>query len=158
MALVPQVCDAVDVPVVAAGGIADGRGVAATLVLGACAAQVGTAFLLSPEAGTSAPYRDAVRSAGPEDTVITSAFSGRRARGIANRVSSELAGRDDLPPYPVLNALTSELRQKAAQLGDAQYLSLWSGQAVGLARELPAAELVARLADEAARVLHRSSG
>jgi nitronate monooxygenase len=153
VALVPQVCDAVDVPVVAAGGIADGRGIAAALVLGACAAQLGTAFLLSPEAGTSPPYRDAVRAAAPEATTVTRAFSGRRARGVDNRFARELAGRDDLPPYPVLNALTSPLRRAAAEQGRAEFLSLWAGQAVGLARELPAGELVTRLADEARAAL-----
>jgi nitronate monooxygenase len=152
-ALVPQVCDAVALPVVGAGGIADGRGVVAALALGACAVQLGTAFLQCPEAGTSAPYRDALHSAGPEDTVITSAFSGRRARGIGNRMSSELAGRDDLPPYPILNALTRELRQVAAQRGDPRFLSLWAGQAVSLARPEPAAHVVGRVVEEAGRVL-----
>jgi nitronate monooxygenase len=149
VALVPQVCDAVRVPVVAAGGIADGRGVAAALVLGACAAQLGTAFLLAPEAGTSAPYRDAVRAGRPEATTVTRAFSGRRARGLSNRFARELAGRDDLPPYPVLHALTVPLRRAAAEQGQAELLSLWAGQAVGLVREMPAAELVACLAQEA---------
>jgi nitronate monooxygenase len=152
-ALVPQVCDAVAIPVVGAGGIADGRGVIAALALGACAVQLGTAFLQCPEAGTNAPYRHALRSARPEDTVITSAFSGRRARGLANRMSSELAGRDDLPPYPILNALTRELRQAAAQRGDPRFLSLWAGQAASLARPEPAAQVVARVVEEAGRVL-----
>lgn len=147
-ALVPQVRQAVDLPVVAAGGLADGRGIAAALLLGAGAAALGTAFLLCPEAGTSRPYREAVRQARAEETVITSAFSGRRARGIANRFSTALAGRSDLPPYPVLNALTRELRRAAAEQGDASLLSLWAGQAVGLVRPLPAAELMAQLAAE----------
>jgi nitronate monooxygenase len=153
VALVPQVCDAVDVPVVAAGGIGDGRGIAAALVLGACAAQLGTAYLLCPEAGTSQPYRHAIRHAGADQTVITSAFSGRRARGIVNRLAQELAGRNDLPGYPVLNALTRDLRQRAAELNRAEFLSLWAGQAVDAARELPASQLTAVLAEESRQAL-----
>lgn len=148
MALVPQVRDAVAVPVVAAGGLGDGRGVAAALRLGAQAAQLGTAFLLCPEAGTSAPYRRAVSAAGDTDTVITRAFSGRAARGVRNRMTQDLAGAS-LPPYPVMNALTKGLRKRAAELGRAEFLSLWAGQAVGTVRELPAGELVVRLAREA---------
>jgi len=125
--------------------------------LGATAAQLGTAFLLCPEAGTSAPYREAVRTARPEDTVITSAFSGRRARGIANRFSRAFATRSDVPPYPVMNALTRELRKVAAERGDASLLSLWAGQSVGLVRELPAGELVAHLAYEL-RTMRREHG
>jgi nitronate monooxygenase len=148
-ALVPEVVDVTGLPVVAAGGIADGRGVRAALALGACAAQLGTAFLLCPEAGTSAPYRDAVRRAGADDTVITTAFSGRRARGIVNRMARDLAGRDDLPPYPIMNAMTRDLRRAAAAAGDAGLLSLWAGQAVGRVREMAASELVAVIAGEA---------
>lgn len=155
VALVPAVLDAAALPVVAAGGMADGRGIAAALVLGASAAQLGTAFLLCPEAGTSSAYRQALASANPEDTVITRAFSGRRARGIANRLSAELAGRNDLPPYPVLNAMTRELRQAAAARGDASFLSLWAGQGVGGLRSVPAGELVDRLAQETSRCFER---
>jgi nitronate monooxygenase len=127
--------------------------VRAALELGACAAQLGTAFLLCPEAGTSAPYRAAVRGARAEDTVITRAFSGRRARGIVNQLARDLAGRDDLPPYPVMNALTRDLRRVAAERGDASVLSLWAGQGVGLVDdEFPAAEVVGRLAADAGLV------
>lgn len=154
-ALVPQVCDTVALPVVGAGAIADGRGLVAALVLGACAAQLGTAFLLCPEAGTSAPYRDALLRAHPEDTVITTAFSGRPARGIANHMTDALAGRTDLPSYPVLNALTRDLRLAATQRGDPRFLSLWAGQGLRLARPEPAAAVVARITEEAAQVLGR---
>lgn len=149
-ALVPQIKEVTRVPVVAAGGIINGRGISAALILGACAGQLGTAFLLCPEAGTSAPYRQEVRRARAEDTVITSAFSGRRARGVVNRFSRDLAGRTDLPPYPVMNALTREMRQVAAELGNSDLLALWAGQGVGAVRELPAAKLVDRLAHESA--------
>ncbi|MGO9456202.1 MAG: NAD(P)H-dependent flavin oxidoreductase [Acidimicrobiales bacterium] len=147
--LVPQVADATGLPVVAAGGIVDGRGVRAALDLGACAAQLGTAFLLCPEAGTSLPYREAVRNARSEDTIVTSAFSGRRARGLVNRFALDLLGVDDLPPYPIMNALTRDLRQASADRGDAGLLSLWAGQSVGRVREMPAADLVELIAAEA---------
>lgn len=147
-ALVPQVVDATGLPVVAAGGLVDGRGIRAALALGASAAQLGTAFLLCPEAGTSDPYREAVRTATASDTLITRAFSGRRARGIVNRFALDLR-EADLPPYPVMNALTTEIRRACAASGDSSCLSLWAGQGVGLVRELPAEELVGVLAAEA---------
>ena len=154
VALVPQVRDAVTVPVVAAGGLVNGRGVAAALRLGADAAQLGTAFLLCPEAGTSAPYREAVAAARETDTVVTAAFSGRAARGIRNRVTEDFAGVD-VPPYPVMNALTRGLRRRAGELGRAEFLSLWAGQGVGAVRALPAAELVAALERETDEALRR---
>jgi nitronate monooxygenase len=144
MALVPQVVSAVRVPVVAAGGIMDERGVAAALALGAQAASLGTAFLLCPEAGTSAPYRAALRHAADDATVITRAFSGRAARGLANRFTREMTGAP-LAPYPVQNALTREIRTAATKAGNADLLSLWAGQGARLARELPAGELVAQI-------------
>jgi nitronate monooxygenase len=152
MALVPQVGDAVKAPVVASGGIMDGRGVAAALALGAEAASLGTAFLLCPEAGTSAPYRAAMRAARDDSTVITRAFSGRAARGLANRFTREMA-KAPLAPYPVQNSLTRELRAAAARAGDFELLSLWAGQAAPLAKELPAAEMVAQIVDEMNTVL-----
>jgi nitronate monooxygenase len=154
MALVPQVVDAVRVPVIAAGGIMDGRGFAAALALGASAVSLGTAFLRCPEAGTSAPYRAALREARDDATVITRAFSGRAARGLANRFTREMAGAP-LAPYQAQNALTRELRTAAAQRGDSGLLSLWAGQAAALAREMPAGELVAQILREADAVLAR---
>jgi nitronate monooxygenase len=154
MALVPQVVDAVKAPVVAAGGIMDGRGVAAALALGAEAASLGTAFLLCPEAGTSAPYRAAMRAARDDSTVITRAFSGRAARGLANRFTREMA-KAPLAPYPAQNSLTRELRAAAARAGDFELLSLWAGQAAPLARELPAAALVAKIMQETDAILSK---
>jgi nitronate monooxygenase len=152
MALVPQVVSAVRVPVIAAGGIMDGRGLAAALALGAEAASLGTAFLLCPEAGTSPPYRAALRQARDDATVITRAFSGRPARGLANRFTREMSGAP-LAPFPVQNALTREIRAAAARAGDAGLLSLWAGQGASLARELPAGELVAQIVREKDKVL-----
>jgi nitronate monooxygenase len=154
MALVPQVVDAVRRPVIAAGGIMDGRGFAAALALGASAVSMGTAFLRCPEAGTSAPYRAALRDARDDGTTVTRAFSGRAARGLANRFTREMAGAP-LAPYPVQNSLTREIRGAATKLGDAGLLSLWAGQAAALGRELPAAELTAQILREADAVLSR---
>src|SRR5206468_6792306 len=127
LALVRQVTDAVRVPVIAAGGVMDGRGFAAALALGASAVSLGTAFLRCPEAGTSAPYRAALREARDDGTVITRAFSGRAARGLLNRFTREMAGAP-LAPYPAQNSLTREIRAAAAKAGDAGLLSLWAGQ------------------------------
>lgn len=153
VALVPALVDALAVPVVAAGGIMDGRGIAAALALGAGAAQLGTAFLRCPQAGTSPPYRAALAEATGSSTVITSAFSGRPARGVANALSRALDEVPGLPGYPVMNALTRSLRARAAEAGRADLLSLWAGQGVALGRELPAGELVRLLAEETRQVL-----
>jgi nitronate monooxygenase len=115
MALVPQVADAIDAPVIASGGIMDGRGIAAALALGAAAVQLGTAFLTCPEAGTPPPYREALLGAAEDSTRITAAFSGRPARGIDNRFLSEMADAEILD-FPYQNALTRPLRTRAAEL------------------------------------------
>lgn len=155
MALVPQVVDAVDVPVIASGGIMDGRGIVAVEALGAAGVQLGTAFLTTHEAGTSAAYRNAVLRARDDETVITRAFSGRPARGILNAFIREMAAPDapEPLPFPVQNALTGPMRRAAAQLGDADRLALWAGQGAPLARALGAGELVERLLEERASVL-----
>jgi|SRR5579863_1054708 len=134
-----------DLPMVASGGIADGAGLAAVLAAGAAAAQVGTAFLLCPEAGTSPPYRAALKQ--PGTTRLTRAFSGRRARGIVNDF---MRAHDAQAPsaYPQLHHLTSPLRAAARAAGDPDAINLWAGQAYALTQELPAAELVARLSAE----------
>jgi nitronate monooxygenase len=142
MALVPLLVEALDVPVIAAGGIMTRSGVEAALALGAEAAQLGTAFLLCPEAGTSKPYREAVARGG--NTALTRAFSGRWARGIENRFMLQRTAIEPLP-YPYQNGLTRDIRRAAAAKGEPDFLSLWAGQGVALAQQLPAAELVARL-------------
>jgi len=154
LALVPQVVDAVDIPVIAAGGIADGRGIAAALMLGAGAAQLGTAFVTCPESAATEVYRRALDTARDDETRLTAAFSGRPARGIENRYVREMAGRDDqFPPFPVGNALTGPLRKASAEAGSPDFVSLWAGQAAALAKALPAAELVDALAAETDAVL-----
>lgn len=150
LALVPQIVDATRLPVIAAGGIGDGRGIAAVLALGACAAALGTSFLRATESGSSAAYRAALRDG--EETVLTRAFSGRTARGIPNRMTRDL--RDgDIAPYPFQNAMTRDIRLAAGAQGRSDFLSLWAGQAAALAREEPAAAIVARLEREYAAAI-----
>ena len=151
ISLVPQVVDAVKVPVVASGGIMDGRGIAAALALGASAVQMGTAFLTCHEAGVPEVYKQAIVSAREHETRITRAFSGRPARGILNRFMAEVEfanGDDAILPFPLQNSLTRPLRTAAARLGRAEFLSLWAGQGVRLARRQSASDLIARLAKE----------
>ncbi|MFE6868600.1 NAD(P)H-dependent flavin oxidoreductase [Kitasatospora sp. NPDC057692] len=146
--LVPQVVDAVSVPVVAAGGIADGRGIAAALVLGADAVQIGTGFLATDESGASAVHKRALHSPQARVTVLTSTVSGRQARTIANRFVREMAGYEgDLPPYPVQGALTEPIRRAAVERGLPDYLNLWAGQAAPLTRPRTAQEYLAALVE-----------
>jgi nitronate monooxygenase len=154
LALVPQIADAVAVPVIASGGIMDGRGIAAAMMLGACAAQMGTAFLCCNEAGVPAAYREAMLQATEEQTGITRAFSGRPARGIENRVMRDYQKAEDtILPFPWQNALTRPLRTEAAKQQRADYLSLWAGQGLRLLRQGSAAELIARWKAELATAL-----
>lgn len=151
ISLIPQVVDAVDIPVVASGGIMDGRGIAAALVLGASAVQLGTAFLTADEAGIPEAYKNAIVSAQESDTRITRAFSGRPARGIRNRVTDAFESETDptaILPFPYQNALTRPLRSAAAKLGRAEFLSLWAGQGTRMARRKPAAAIFADLIRE----------
>jgi nitronate monooxygenase len=150
MSLVPQIVDAVSVPVIASGGIMDGRGIAAALSLGASAVQMGTAFLVTDECGVAESYKQAVLSARAEATRVTRAFSGRPARGIENRAMREIEGdgASAILPYPYQNSLTRQMRNAAAQQNRAEFLSLWAGQGASLARRMPAAELVATLTRE----------
>jgi nitronate monooxygenase len=155
IALVPQVVDAVNIPVIAAGGIADGRGLAAALMLGAAAAQIGTAYLFCREAGVSPLYRRALEIAGDDETVITNVFTGRPARGILNRIVRELGPIcPDAPEFPLAASPLAPLRARAEAAGSADFTNLWSGQAARLAaRDLPAGELTRMLASEAIRRL-----
>ncbi|HXS94393.1 MAG TPA: nitronate monooxygenase [Candidatus Limnocylindrales bacterium] len=156
IALIPQIADAVRVPVIASGGIMDGRGVAAALVLGATAVQLGTAFLTCDEAGVALSYKDALVNAAEDQTKLTRAFSGRPARGIANRVLRDFEAHGELIlPFPLQNALTRPMRTEATRQNRSEYLSLWAGQGVRMARRQSAAELVARLGREYREALRR---
>lgn len=143
-ALLPAVVDAVRVPVVATGGIADARGVAAALVLGASAVQIGTGFLRCPEAKIHPAWADALARTAPEETVLSRAFSGRVGRSIAtDYVRAALAPEAPPPaPYPVQRGLTAVMRSDAQKSGDVQRMQAWAGQSAGLGRSQPAADLV----------------
>jgi nitronate monooxygenase len=151
ISLVPQVVDAVTVPVIASGGIMDGRGIAAALALGAGAVQLGTAFLTCDEAGVPEVYKEAILKAREHETRVTRAFSGRPARGIVNRFMSEVErgdANDAILPFPLQNQLTRPLRNAAAKQGRAEFLSLWAGQGLRLAQRRRATQLVQDLANE----------
>lgn len=153
MALVAQIADAVPLPVIASGGIMDGRGIVAAAALGASAVQMGTAFLLCPESGASEAYRAAISAVRDDATILTRAFSGRLARGIPNSFAVSMKEHErSILPYPAQNNLTRPMRTAAAKKGDANYLSLWAGQAVSLARAMPAADLVEQLVKESAEI------
>jgi len=156
MALVPQVVDAVKVPVIAAGGIGDGRGIAAALALGAAGAQIGTAFMLAPEARTGALHREALKKANDNSTTLTNVFTGRPARGIVNRIVSEMGPMSaEAPAFPLAAEATQPLRGPAETRGSTDFTPLWSGQAPTLAREMPAGELVKTMVRETGAVLDR---
>jgi nitronate monooxygenase len=159
MALVPQVVDAVKIPVIAAGGIGDGRGIAAALALGAAGVQMGTAFLLTPEARTSALHRAALKEAGDDSTTLTNLFTGRPARAIVNRYIREVGPISaDAPAFPLAAGAAQPLRAAAEAKGSTDFMPLWSGQAPSLAREMPAGELIAALASETEAALKRARG
>jgi nitronate monooxygenase len=149
MALVPQVVDALSIPVVAAGGIGDGRGVAAALCLGAQAAQIGTAFLACDESAASELHREQLRSPHARDTALTRAFTGRLARGIRNRFIDDMRAHEtEVVPYPVQAWLTAQYKQAAVAQERADLLPLWSGQSAALIRHRRAADLFTSLVQE----------
>ena len=155
LSLVPQITDAVKIPVIAAGGIADGRGLVAALALGAGAVQIGTRFLLAEEAGTHPAYQQKVIESIEEDTVITKSFSGRPARAIANRFLKEFenTGTKALP-FPSHNTVTRDIRTAAAQQNNSNFMSLWAGQSLRLVNDkMPAAKTIEEIIKGAQRVL-----
>jgi nitronate monooxygenase len=147
LALTRLIVHAVKIPVVAAGGIMDGAGIAAVLALGAQAAQLGTAFIPCPESGASQAHKDAVLHAKEDETRITEKFSGKPARGIANRFMKEMATAPQLA-FPAQNMVTGKLRQASAKAGKPDFVALWAGQAAPLSRALPAAKLIELLSAE----------
>jgi nitronate monooxygenase len=154
MALVPAMVDRIATPVIAAGGIMDGRGIAAALMLGATGAQLGTAFLVSHESGAPQAWKDAILESRADSTLVTRVFSGRHARGIRNAMMDELEKKvAELPEFPAMNALTRGIRSAAARIGDKDGLSLWAGQAAALSRALPAGDLLRVLSLETSQRL-----
>ncbi|WP_422420053.1 NAD(P)H-dependent flavin oxidoreductase [Pseudomonas sp. GZD-222] len=150
LALVPQVVDAVKVPVIAAGGIGDHRGIVAALALGASAVQLGTAYLLCPEAKISAAHRQALSSAKDSDTALTNIFTGRPARGITTRIMRELGPVSTLAPrFPLAGGALMPLRAISEPAGSSDFSNLWAGQAARLTRAFPAGELTRNLAEKA---------
>ena len=155
-ALLPQVVDAVEVPVIAAGGIGDARGIVAAFALGASAVQLGTAYLFTPEATITPMHREALRTAKDDGTALTNLFTGRPARGLVNRVMREVGPLSaDAPAFPTAGGALMPLKAKAEAAGSADFSSLWSGQAAALGREMGAGDLTRQLWTE---VLERLRG
>lgn len=155
IALVPQICDAVSVPVIASGGIADGRGIAAALILGASAVQIGTGFLRSPEAKIHPAYAERLGRTESHDTRLTRAFSGRPGRSVRTSYV-EAAASSDAPlaaPYPVQRGLSRLMREEAAKTHDAERMQMWAGQAACLAQPAPAGFVAQDIWEQALRLL-----
>lgn len=158
-ALVPQVVDAVHVPVIAAGGIADGRGIAAAFALGAAGVQIGTAYLHCPESKISAPHRSLLAQGRDDSTVITNVMTGRPARGLVNRVIREVGPISPIAPeFPHAATALGPLKAAAEKLGRLDFTNLWAGQAVRLGKDMPAAELTRALAGSALARLSKMAG
>jgi nitronate monooxygenase len=149
-ALVPQIVDAVRVPVIAAGAVADARGIAAAFALGAAGVQIGSAYLWCPEAKISKPHRAALKNASEQGTALTNLMTGRPARGIINRVMREIGPMSDVAPaFPLAAGALAPLRARAEAKGSGDFSPMWAGQAASLGRSLPAGELTRALAAEA---------
>lgn len=148
MALVPQIVDVVECPVIAAGGIMDGRGMTAAFSLGASAVQLGTAFLTVQESGANEIHKSAILTSKDTDTKITQAFSGKSARGFKNEMMLNLEGITDVPPYPIQHVLTSDIRKEATRQGNKELVSMWAGQASALSKKRTAKELIECLVNE----------
>ena len=157
-ALLPQVADKVSVPLIAAGGIADGRGVAAAFALGASGVQLGTAYLLCPEANVSPLYRQALEASCDTGTAITNVFSGRPARGISNSYIKEVGPMtESVLDFPYAATLVSPLRAASEKAGSHEYMQMWSGQAAGIVKPMPADQFTREIAADALRRIHAAS-
>jgi nitronate monooxygenase len=158
MALIPQIVDHVSSPVIASGGIMDGRGLVASLALGAAAVQMGTAFLTCPESGAHAMYKQKILSANEEATEITQAYSGKAARGIRTEFMNDMQKYPGtIPAYPIQNAMTRDIRQAAAKANNPEFMSLWAGQGLRLAKDHSATAIVKQTIDEANVLIKRIS-
>lgn len=158
-ALIPQIADAVKVPVIATGAVGDARGIAAAFMLGAAGAQVGSAYLHCPEAKISAPHRAALKNTADDGTAVTNLMTGRPARGIVNRVMREIGPISPVAPeFPLAAGALAPLRAKAEAAGSGDFSPMWSGQAAALGRAIPARELTRALAAEAQALLRRMAG
>lgn len=157
IALLPQVVDAVAVPVIATGEIADARGVAAALILGASAVQIGTGLLRAPEAMTHPAYADRLAQTEAHDTIVTRAFSGRPGRSIGTAYVRAALNAPPPAPYPVQRGLTSRMRESARKAGDTDRMQMWAGQAAKLARTEPAGIIAQQLWDAASQLLAQSA-
>jgi nitronate monooxygenase len=157
LALVRLVARAVKLPVVAAGGIMDGAGIAAALALGAQLAQLGTAFIPCPESGAAQVHKDILLQETEDNTRLTEKFSGKPARGLANRFMKEMGDAPQLA-FPAQNSVTGKLRQASAKTGKPDFIAMWAGQAAPLSRALPAADLIARLEAETVDTIHKLKG
>lgn len=150
MTLVPQIVDQVSIPVIASGGIMDGRGLVASLALGAGAVQMGTTFLACPESGAHEKYKQKILTSNEDSTEITRAYSGKAARGIRTQFMSDMHQYPGaIPAYPIQNALTRDIRQAAAKANDPEYMSLWAGQGLRLANAQPAAAIIKQTIEQA---------
>lgn len=158
MSLIPQVVDAVSVPVIAAGGIADGRGVAAAFTLGASGVQLGTSFLTCVESEVANVYKEALMNATGADTEMTRVFSGRPARGITNRFINEMRVLDgSLPDFPLMNTLTGPLKTTSAKQEKSDFMSLWAGQSVDLVQKKSIADFVEKLVADTQTILRQKA-
>jgi nitronate monooxygenase len=148
----------VKIPIIAAGGIGDARGIVAAFAVGASAVQLGTAYLFCPEAKISPLYRDALKKVRDNQTVLTNVFSGHPARGILNRLVKETGPMSELAPqFPSASTAIAPLRKKSEANGSIEFMQLWSGQAASLSREMPAGELTRKLADEVLHLIGKRS-
>jgi nitronate monooxygenase len=156
LSLIPQVADAVTIPVIAAGGIADARTVAAALILGASAVQIGTGLLRAPEAKTHPAYSDRLARIEAHETVLTRAFSGRPGRGIATEYVRAALNGPPPAPYPVQRGLTARMRDSALKTGDPERMQMWAGQSAKFARPDPAGDIIRQLWDNTQAILNQS--